>query len=135
MSTDTLPTTSLWQLQLLYIVDVPLCMLSATHVQVIQENSKRFLVEMNAEAVAMTLFVLEVIPERVKYDIDHSKSREDANGHLLTFLKKDATEDQVLQIFKAASEKTGYGMMNEFATSILHKLQQGAHHSPCDCGL
>ena len=110
-------------------------MVSATHVQVIQENSKRFLVEMNAKAVAMTLFVLEVIPERVKYDIDHSKSREDANGHLLTFLKKDATEEQVLQVFKAASEKTGYGMMNEFAASILHKLQQGAHHSPCDCGL
>ena len=107
-------------------------MVSATHVQVIQENSKRFLVEMNAKAVAMTLFVLEVIPERVKYDIDHSKSREDANGHLLTFLKKDATEEQVLQVFKAASGVSGYGMMNEFAASILHRLQQGAHHSPCN---
>ena len=105
---------------------------SATHVQVIQENSEGFLVEMNAKAVAMTLFVLNVIPQRVKYDIDHSKSREDANGHLLTFLKKDATEEQVLQIFKIASEVSGYGKMNEFAASILHRLQQGAHHSPCD---
>ena len=110
-------------------------MVSATHVQVIQENSERFLVEMNAEAVVGSLLALEVIPERVKYDIDHSKSRMDANGELLLFLKKDATEKQVLQVFKVASEVSGYGKMNEFAASILHKLQQGAYHSPCDCGL
>ena len=110
-------------------------LVSATHVQVIQANSERFLVEMNAEAVAKILFALEVIPERVKYDIDHSKSREDANGHLLTFLKEDANEEQALQVFKVASEERGYGRMKEFAASILSKLQQGTYHSSHDCGL
>lgn len=98
-------------------------LVSATPVQVIQENSKRFLQEMNAAAVALTLFALGLIPENVKYDIDHSKCREDANGHLLMHLKEGATEDQVLEVLKVASEKTVYGKMSEFAANLLHKLQ------------
>ena len=110
-------------------------LVSATYVQVIQANSKSFLQDMDASAIAAKLCMLEVIPVRVKYDIDHSKSRVDANGHLLAFLKKDATEEQVLQVFKAASEERGYVRMNEFAARILSILQQGTYHSSHDCGL
>ena len=97
--------------------------------QVIQENSKRFLQEMNATVVALTLSVLDLIPERVKHDIDHSKCSEDANGHLLTYLKKYATEEQVLEVLKVVSEKIEYRKMSEFAANLLHKLEQGTHHS------
>ena len=104
--------------------------------QVIRENSKSFLQEMNAKAIALTVYGLDLIPERVKYDIDHSKLREDANGHLLTYLKEDATEEQILGVFKVASEEAGYRRMSEFAANVLQKLQQGMHHhSTHNCGL
>ena len=104
--------------------------------QVVKENSKRFLEEMNAKAIALTLRVLDLIPERIEYHIQHSMSRGDANGHLLTYLKEDATVEQVQSIFKVASEKAGYGRMNEFAANCLQTLQQGAHHhSTHDCGV
>ena len=103
--------------------------------QVINENSKRFLEEMNAKAIALILRVLDLIPERIEYHIQHSVSRGDANGHLLTYLKEDATEEQVQGVFKFASE-TVYGRMSEFASNILQTLQQGAHHhSTHDCGV
>ena len=103
--------------------------------QVIKENSKRFLQEMNAKTIALTLYGQDLIPERVKYDIGHSKCREDANGHLLTYLKEDAAVEQVQGVFKVASE-TEYGRMSEFASNILQTLQQGAHHhSTHDCGV
>ena len=104
--------------------------------KVIKENSKRFLQEMNAKAIALTLRVLDLIPERIEYHIQHSMSRGEANGHLLTYLKEDATEEQVLAVFKVASEEAGYGRMSEFAANVLQKLQQGMHHhSTHDCGL
>ena len=103
--------------------------------QVINENSKRFLQEMNAKAIALTLRVLDLIPERIEYHIQHSMSRGDANGHLLTYLKEDATEEQVQGVFKVASE-TEYGRMSDFAAKFLQTLQQGAHHHNAhDCGV
>ena len=106
------------------------------HLRVIKDNSKRFLEEMNAKAIALTLYGQDLIPESVKHDIDHSKCREDANVHLLTHLKEDAAEEQVQGVFKVASEKAGYGRMNEFAANFLQMLQQGAHHnSTHDCGV
>ena len=103
--------------------------------QVINENSKRFLEEMNARAIALTLYGQDLIPESVKHDIGHSKCRKDANGHLLTYLKEDATVKQVQGVFKVASE-TEYGRMSDFAAKFLQTLQQGAHHhSTHDCGV
>ena len=104
--------------------------------QVIKESSKSFLQEMNAKAIALMLFELELIPESVKYDIDHSTLREDANGHLLAYLMDDAPEELVLGVFKVASEEAGYRRMSKFAANVLQKLQQGMHHhSTHDCGL
>ena len=104
--------------------------------QVIKENSERFLEEMNAKAIALTLRVLDLIPERIEYHIQHSMSRGDANGHLLMYLKVDATEEQVWGVFKVASEKTDYGRMSVFAANFLQMLQQGVHHhSTHDCGV
>ena len=107
-----------------------------THVRVIKDNSKRFLEEMNAKAIALTLYGLDLIPESVKHDIGHSKCREDANVHLLTHLKEDAAEEQVRGVFEVASKKAGYGRMSNFAANFLQMLQQGAHHhSTHDCGV
>ena len=104
--------------------------------QVIKENIESFLQEMNSKAIALTLNMLHLIPESVKYDIDQSALREDANGHLLTYLMEYAPEELVLGVFKVASEEAGYGRMSEFAANVLQKLQQGMHHhSTHDCGL
>lgn len=82
---------------------------------------------MNSEAIAANLRVLELIPEGVEHRIKQSTSKEDANSHLLNFLKEEATGDQVQRILKFASEKPAYGRMSEFAVSILQKMQTGLH--------
>ena len=80
---------------------------------------------MNATAIALQLQVQGLIPESVKRDIDQCKCREDANGHLLRFLLTGASETQVQQTLKVASETMGYGRMSQFAASILQQLQPG----------
>ena len=91
----------------------------------IKENAQEFLKEMNAKAIAMTLKVLDLIPERVEHQINHSVSKEDANAHLFTFLKEEATEEEVQGVFKVASENVEYGRMSSFAVNIQQKLQTG----------
>ena len=91
----------------------------------IDEQSQRFLQEMNSQAIAPTLRTLGLIPESVKNDVKRSTCREDANAHLLTYLKEDATEEKVHEIFKFTSEKTEYGRMSEFAADMRQKLSQG----------
>lgn len=71
--------------------------------------------------ISTTLKALDLIPESVAYDIQHSKCREDANGHLLTFLKEEATREQVQGVFQIASVKAGYGRMKEFTADFLQK--------------
>ena len=93
--------------------------------QVVENYTKEFLQEMNAKDIALQLKLLGLIPESVKHDIHHSKCTEDANGHLLTFLKEGASESQVLGTFKVVSEKTVYGRMSQFAAKILQQLQPG----------
>ena len=56
-------------------------------------------------------------------DILQSKSREEANAHLLNHLKEDADEESVREVFRIASEKTGYGKMKTFAAGMLRDLQ------------
>ena len=98
---------------------------SKLNVQVVKKNTAAFLEEMNAKAIASKLRLLSWIPESVEYDINNSKSREDANGHLLTFLTEQASESQLQGTFKVASEKTDYGRMSQFAANILQQLQKG----------
>ena len=92
-------------------------------VQVITEHREEFLQEMNATAIALQ--VQDLIPESVKRDIDQSKCIEDANGHLLTFLLTGASEIQVRQTLKVASERMDQEGMSQFAASILQQLQPG----------
>lgn len=89
--------------------------------QVIQEHSEAFLQEMNTEAIALPLEVLDL----VTFDIQHSKSREEANRRLSVFLKEEATEDRVRKVFTVASEKLVYGRKNRFVSNIVQKLLQG----------
>ncbi len=94
-------------------------------VQVVKDYTKEFLLAMDATAIALQLRVQGLLPESVKCDIDHSKCREDANGHLLTFLSTGASEIQVQQTLKVASEKIDYGRMSQFAAKVLQQLQPG----------
>ena len=100
-------------------------MFTKVTVQVIEEHREEFLQKMNARDISSVLQVRHLIPESVKHDIKHSKRREDANGHLLTFLFKDASETQVQQTLKFVSTKTDYGEMSQFATKLLKQLQPG----------
>ena len=79
---------------------------------------------MNSKEITAKLRGLDLIPERVTNDIQHSRSREDANQCLLTFLKEDVTEKQVHDVFTSASEKT-FGRMCTFAADTLRQLQRG----------
>ena len=106
-------------------------LVSATHVQVIKKQAKEFLSEMDAKAIARALHGLSLIPEPVKNSILQSMSTQDANAELLTFLKGQASEDQMKAIFKFASEQTDLGRMSEFAADVLQKLQQGLHICIC----
>ena len=106
-------------------------LVSATHVQVIKKQAKEFLNEMDAQAIAKTLHGMALIPEPVKNSILQSKSTQDANVELLTFLKGQASEGQMKAIFQCASEQTDFGRMSEFAADVLQKLQQGLHTCIC----
>ena len=78
---------------------------------------------LNSKVIAPQLKVLGLIPESVECDILQSKSREEANAHLLNHLKEDADEESVREVFRIASEKTGYGKMKTFAAGVLRELQ------------
>ena len=93
--------------------------------KVLEERSQLFLQEMNSKAMTANLRGLDLIPERVCNDIQHSRSREDANQCLLTFLKEDATEKQVHDVFTSASEEKTFGRMCTFAANTLRQLQRG----------
>ena len=79
---------------------------------------------MCAEDIAQYLRARELIPESTKRDIlERSRDGNEANSHLLVYLKEKAKEETVREILKHASVVSGYGKMNEFAASILEKLQ------------
>ena len=77
----------------------------------------------NSNVLAPQLKALELIPESVECDILQSKSREEANAHLLNHLKEDTDEESVREVFRIASEKTSYGKMKVFAAGVLRELQ------------
>ena len=106
--------------------------------QVVQSHTKEFLEKMNSKVLAPQLKALKIIPESVECDILQSKSREEANSYLLNHLKEDADEESVREVFRIASEKTGYGKMKAFAAGVLRELQQGVYwcvhtHMPLLC--
>ena len=96
---------------------------AATPVQVVQDHAKKFLEKMNSKVIAPRLRALELIPESVEYDILQSKSKEDANAHLLNHLKEEVDDETMREVFRIASEKGGYGKMNAFAAGVLRELQ------------
>ena len=102
---------------------LPLSCGAATHVQVVQKRAKEFLEKMDSKVIAPQLRVLELIPESVENDILQSKSKEDANAHLLKHLKEDADDETMKEVFRIASGIAGYRKMNRFAASVLKELQ------------
>ena len=96
---------------------------AATPVQVVQDHAEEFLEKMNSKVIAPLLKALKLIPESVEYDIRQSKSKEDANVHLLNHLKEEADNETMRKVFRIASEKGGYGKMNAFAAGVLRELQ------------
>ena len=117
--------THYWLLQLLLTLLASLG--TATLVQVIQDHAKDFLDKMNCEEIISELETLALIPESVGNRIHHSKTRTDANNCLFKYLKDNADEKTVSEVFRIASEKAGYRRMNDFAAFMLRKLQQGLY--------
>ena len=91
--------------------------------QVVQDHTEEFLEKINSKVLAPELKALELIPETVECDILQSKTREEANAHLLKHLEEDADEESVREVFRIASEKTGYGKIKVFAAGVLRELQ------------
>ena len=111
---------------------------AATPVQVVQDHAEQFLVEMNSAVLAPHLRAMGLIPAVVWNNVLQSKSREEANAHLLQHLKEDADMKSVMEIFRIASQEPGYGKMNTFADAVLRKLQRGLYccvntHKSCCC--
>ena len=106
--------------------------------QDIQDHAEQFLEKMNSAVLAPRLKALGLIPAIVETNVLQSKSREDANAHLLQHLKEDADMKSVMEIFRIASQEPGYGRMNTFADGVLRKLQRGLYwcvhtHKSCCC--
>ena len=78
---------------------------------------------MNSKVLVPQLKALELILEAVVCGILQSKSKEEANAHLLNHLKEDANEEAVREVFRISSVKTGYGKMKAFAAGMLKELQ------------
>ena len=111
---------------------------AATPVQVIQDHTEEFLKDMNSKVLAPRLKALGLLPAIVETNVLQSKSRQDANAHLLQHLKEDADMKSVMEIFRIASQEPGYGRMNTFADGVLRKLQRGLYwcvhtHKSCCC--
>ena len=102
---------------------LPLSSGAATLVQVVQKHAEEFLDKMNCKVIAPNLKTLKLIPESVECDILQSKSKEEANVHLLSHLKEEADEETVRAVFRIASEEAGYTKMNKFAAGVLRELQ------------
>ena len=82
---------------------------AATPVQVVQDHTEEFLEKMNSKVLAPQLKALELIPESVESDILQSKSREEANSHLLNHLKEDADEESVREVFRLLLRRLAMG--------------------------
>ena len=77
---------------------------------------------MNCKAIATQLKTKGLIPSNVENKINSESSRADGNVHLLNHLKVEVEERDILEVFRIASEKEGYGKMNTFAAFMLGKL-------------
>ena len=78
---------------------------------------------MDAKAIASELHKLEKIPEAVQNLIERAIDTPKTNAELLDFLKRQASDDQIEDIFKYASEQTLNGKMSRFAADVLEELQ------------
>ena len=76
--------------------------------QVVQDHAEEFLEKMNSKVLALQLKALGLIPEVVECDVCQSRSKEEANAHLLSHFKENADEETVREVFKIASEKSVY---------------------------
>ena len=88
-----------------------------------REEARAFQENMNAQGLVAGLESLECIAERVVTDIRRSKDRKEANNHLLQYMKRDADEQTVKDIFQEASELTDFTKMQKYAADMLTRLQ------------
>ena len=87
------------------------------------ENAKAFQENMNAAGIVDSLELTGCIAARVATYIRRSKDRKEANNHLLQYMKNDADEQTVKDIFQEASEQTEFKNMQIYAANMLTRLQ------------
>ena len=88
-----------------------------------REDARAFQENMNAQGLVDGLESENCIAERVATKIRRSEDRTEANNHLLQYMKNDADEQTVKDIFQQASEQTGFKNMRIYAADMLTRLQ------------
>lgn len=92
--------------------------------QILQRYRERFINEMLAKDIAMTLQQIGVISEEVAADIKNAESVKDANDTLYNHMQSQASENDFKLLYQVCSNKRGCSKMNAFGTDMARKLDQ-----------
>ena len=79
---------------------------------IIEKYKDRFLVCIDARAIARRLEIEEVIPNRVSFKIENS-APDDANDHLFLHLRSHASRETLHKLCDVMISMRGYPKMNE----------------------
>ena len=90
----------------------------------LRKHRERFIRDMDAKEIAVTLKQERVIPEGIATDIANARSKKKANEVLYDHLYSQASEDDLKRLFKLCSEEEGYSKMNAFGKDMLEELEQ-----------
>ena len=93
-------------------------------VQILEKHQERFISDMHAKDIAVTLQLKGVIPEEIATVIANAHSKKKANEALYGHLHSQASEDDLKCLFQLCSEEKGYSRMNAFGEDMLGELEQ-----------
>ena len=92
-----------------------------TVAEILECFQDEFLKAMNAKALSRSLTLMDIIPEAAEIEIQ-AMSTDEANIILYRHLHEQGTKASLWQLCEVASEKKGYGKMNELGRRILKEL-------------
>ena len=93
-------------------------------VQILEKHQERFIGDMHARDIAVTLQLKGVIPEEIATDIANARSKKKANEALYDHLHSQASEDGLKRLFQLCSKIHGYSRMNAFGKDMMGELGQ-----------
>ena len=93
-------------------------------VQILEKHQERFVSDIDAKGIAVTLKQESVIPEAIATDIANARSKTEGNKVLYDHLQSQATEDDLKRLFRVCSMEKGYSRMNSCGKDMLEELEQ-----------